>query len=135
MIIENRGQLRILTPDEGNVLFKKKNIDDREYYNKVYLAISESEDDYSEVSKDYAYGLSTDKEYLELKENYVNVEKMLKLQSKIIDSILFPKAVINSKPLESLAEYIVMRIKDGSVEYDIAIKQYPELKTKIDNML
>jgi len=135
MILENRGQLRILTPDEGNVLFKKKDTDNREYFNKVYLAISETEEDYSEVSKDYAYGLSTDKEYLQLKENYGNVEKMLKLQSEIIDSILFPKTTINNKPLDSLSEYITMRINDGAIDYETAIKHYPELKSKIDAML
>ena len=54
MIIENRGQIRILIPNEGNVLFKKKD-EHREYLNKVFLAISETEDDYAEVSKDYAY--------------------------------------------------------------------------------
>jgi len=135
MIVENRGKLRILTPDEGNLLFKKKDADNRDYFNKVYLAINETEEDYSEVSKDYAYGLSTDKEYIQLKENYNNVEKMLKLQSEIIDSILFPKIVVNSKPLESLAQYIVLRINDGIIEYDDAIKYYPELKNKIDSML
>lgn len=135
MIIENKGKLRILTPDEGNVLFKKKDVDNREYFNKVYLAISETEEDYSEVSKDYAYGLSTDKEYIELKENYGNVEKMLKLQSEIIDSVLFPKNITNSKPLESLSEYIVIRINEGNIDYDTAIKHYPELKAKIDSML
>lgn len=135
MIIEKKGQLRILIPNEGNVLFKKKENNHREYFNKVFLAISETEDDYAEVSKDYAYGLSTDKEYLELKENYSNVEKMLKLQSEIIDSIIFPKIVIDSQPLEKLAEYIVMRINDGNIDYDLAIKQYPELRSKIDNLL
>lgn len=36
MIIENRGQLRILIPNEGNVLFKKNENNRREYFNKVF---------------------------------------------------------------------------------------------------
>ena len=39
MIIEKKGQLRILIPNEGNVLFKKKESNHREYFNKVFLAI------------------------------------------------------------------------------------------------
>lgn len=132
MIIQTKGQLKILLPDEGNVLFKKKD-DNKEYFTKVFLAVSETEDDYLEVTKDYAFGLSTDKEYIKLKENYSNIKERIKLQSEIIDSILFPNSQ-NIKQ-ETLVKYIIMRINDGIIDYNTAIENYPNLKDKLDELL
>lgn len=132
MIIQTKGQLKILLPDEGNVLFKKKD-NNKEYFTKVFLAVSETEDDYSEVTKDYAFGLSTDKEYIKLKENYSNIKERMKLQSEIIDSILFPNSQ-NIKQ-ETLVKYIIMRINDGIIDYNTAIQNYPNLKDKLDELL
>lgn len=132
-IIEKGSNLRLIQANDGLLLFKKKDTN-RTYFTEAYMAKNETEDDYGEVTYDYAYGLSNDKEYVELKENYKKIDEMVILQSYILDMLLFPDN-INNESLDELAEYISLRIMDKRINYDTVIKTYPNLKEKIDKML
>lgn len=129
-IIEKGSNLRLIQANEGMLLFKKKDTN-RSYFTEAYMAKSETQDDYGEVTYDYAYGLSIDKEYIELKENYKKISNMLELQAGIIDLLLFSNDY-RTEDLEKIENYIALRVIDGKIDYDKAIEKYPNIKEKIN---
>lgn len=131
-IIEKGSNLRLIQANEGMLLFKKKDTN-RSYFTEAYMAKSETQDDYGEVTYDYAYGLSIDKEYIELKENYKKLSALIELQSDVLDSLLFSE--YKSKEINKIEEYVTMRVIEGNIDYKKAIEKYPNIKEKIDNEL
>lgn len=132
-IIEKGSGLRLIQANDGLLLFKKKDTN-RSYFTEAYMAKNETEDDYGEVTYDYAYGMSNDKEYIELKENYKKIDEMLILHSNILDMLLFPDS-INGEAIDELAKYVSLKIINKKLDYDIVIQKYPNLKEKIDKIL
>lgn len=137
MRIENKGEMTILYPDEGLLLFKKSD-EERTYHDKVYMAKYDSPNDYAEVTYAYAYGESNDEEFVKLQE-------MVELQSNVLDFIMFSNGVFNKgeyetelisiNPLDNLSKYLSIRITSQNLDYDMVISRFPELKNKIDEYL
>lgn len=153
MRIEKDGNLRILYPEKGLLLFKKSDTE-RTYHEMVYMAKSDTEDDYGEVTYDYVYGHQYDDTIKELMDKQEKHETMMELQADVIDYFILNNTnrqqaliplnlMVMTAPTqhnigidcEPLIKYLAMRIKMKKLDYDLVVDIYPEYQDILDELL
>lgn len=153
MRIERDGNLRILYPEKGMLIFKKSD-EERTYHDMIYMAKSDTEDDYGEVTYDYVYGHQYDDTIKDLMNKHEQQETIIDLQADVIDYFILnnndrPHAIMpltlmampsSFKAIEEinpdpLVKYLAMRIKMKKLDYDLVMSKYPEYQDVIDELL
>ena len=107
MHIENKGNMRILTPDFGYVIYNKKT---DSYTSKVYLGINASLDDFTEVIDESIPKAIRDK-VIEVAEEAKNATDINNTQDEILNISMLATDEINTE-YSSLVDSILLAIDE-----------------------
>ena len=107
MHIENKGNMRIITPDFGYVIYNKKA---DSYTSKVYLGINASLDDFTEVIDESIPKTIRDK-VIEVAEEAKNATDINETQDEILNISMLATDEINTE-YNSLVDDILIAIDE-----------------------
>ena len=107
MHIENKGNMRIITPDFGYVIYNKKT---DSYTSKVYLGINASLDDFTEVIDESIPKAIRDK-VIEVAEEAKNATDINNTQDEILNISMLATDEINTE-YSSLVDSILLAIDE-----------------------
>lgn len=107
MHIENKGNMRIITPDFGYVIYNKKT---DSYTSKVYLGINASLDDFTEVIDESIPKAIRDK-VIEVAEEAKNATDINNTQDEILNISMLATDEINTE-YSSLVDSILLAMDE-----------------------
>ena len=107
MHIENKGNMRIITPDFGYVIYNKKT---DSYTSKVYLGINASLDDFTEVIDESIPKTIRDK-VIEVAEEAKNATEINETQDEILNISMLATDEINTE-YSSLVDDILIAMDE-----------------------
>ena len=107
MHIENKGNMRIITPDFGYVIYNKKT---DSYTSKVYLGINASLDDFTEVIDESIPKAIRDK-VIEVAKEAKNATDINNTQDEILNISMLATDEINTE-YSSLVDSILLAIDE-----------------------
>ena len=107
MHIENKGNMRIITPDFGYVIYNKKA---DSYSSKVYLGINASLDDFTEVI-DESIPKSIREKVIEVAEEVRNATEINNTQDEILNISMLATDEINTE-YSSLVDSILLAMDE-----------------------
>ena len=107
MHIENKGNMRIITPDFGYVIYNKKA---DSYSSKVYLGINASLDDFTEVI-DESMPKAIREKVLEVSEEVRNATEINNTQDEILNISMLATDEINTE-YNSLVDDILIAMDE-----------------------
>lgn len=107
MHIENKGNMRIITPDFGYVIYNKKT---DSYTSKVYLGINASLDDFTEVIDESIPKAIRDK-VIEVAEEAKNATEINNTQDEILNISMLATDEINTE-YSSLVDSILLAMDE-----------------------
>lgn len=107
MHIENKGNMRIITPDFGYVIYNKKA---DSYSSKVYLGINASLDDFTEVIDENIPKAIRDK-VIEVAEEAKNATEINNTQDEILNISMLATDEINTE-YSSLVDSILLAMDE-----------------------
>ena len=107
MHIENKGNMRIVTPDFGYVIYNKKT---DSYTSKVYLGINASLDDFTEVIDENIPKAIRDK-VIEVAEEAKNATEINNTQDEILNISMLATDEINTE-YSSLVDDILIAMDE-----------------------
>ena len=107
MHIENKGNMRIITPDFGYVIYNKKA---DSYSSKVYLGINASLDDFTEVI-DENIPKSIREKVIEVAEEVRNATEINNTQDEILNISMLATDEINTE-YSSLVDSILLAMDE-----------------------
>ena len=107
MHIENKGNMRIITPDFGYVIYNKKT---DSYSSKVYLGINASLDDFTEVIDENIPKAIREK-VIEVSEEVKNATEINNTQDEILNISMLATDEINTE-YSSLVDSILLAMDE-----------------------